>query len=241
MKYFTFSLSFMFYFFVGILISSCKTEITSETLHNTTLKASLDFAKVHETGQSNVKYDPATKANTIVYSETKLFGEHLYYGDDNENSYVEQGIRFDPNKSLDGGFAAIGFGIEYIGKGAKLPEANGKIGLNYLEVPIHFLYHYPIGSGNAYGGIGPYFAYGVGGSDGGESNFGENNGGFKRFDAGAGFMLGYKLNIGVSLDAGYDLGLANIEYASQDVKGHSRCFSINLGYQIGKLFVKNKK
>jgi outer membrane protein with beta-barrel domain len=238
MKCFTFIQSVLFYFFIGILISSCKT--VNQMLPDTTLKASLDFAKVHETGQSNVKYDPVTKANTIVYSETSpIFGNPID-DDNNENSYTEQGIRFDPGKSLNGGFGAIGFGLEYIGKGAKFFGGNGTIGLNYLEVPIHFLYHYPIGPGHAYGGLGPYFAYGIGGRDGGESSFGENNGGFKRFDAGVGFMFGYKLSMGVSLDFGYDLGLANIEYASQDVKGHSRCFSINLGYQIGKLFAKKK-
>lgn len=238
MKCFTFIRNVLFYFIICILLSSCKTEIASQMLPNTTLKASLDFAKIHETGKSNVKYDPVTKANTIVYTETTLFGEHLSYGDNKENSYTEQGVPFNPDKSLNGDFLAIGFGFEYIGKGAKFSGVNGSIGLNYLEVPIHFLYHYPIGPGNAYGGLGPYFAYGVGGSDGDESSYGENNGGFKRFDAGIGFMLGYKLNMGVSLDLGYDLGLANIEYANQDVKGHSRCFSINLGYQIGKLFVR---
>jgi hypothetical protein len=240
MKYFTFGRSIMFYFFIGILISACKTQIASQMLPNSTLKASLDFAKVHETGQSNVKYDPVTKANVIVYSETDpIFGNPIE-DDNNENSYTEQGIRFNPGKSSNSGFGAIGFGLEYIGKGAKFPGGNGTIGLNYLELPIHFLYHYPIGPGNVYGGLGPYFAYGVGGKSGDESSFGENNGGFKRFDAGIGFMVGYKLKMGVSLDVGYDLGLANVEYADQDVSGHTRCFNINLGYQIGKLFAKKK-
>ncbi len=240
MRDFTFNRSTIFYFLIGILISSCRTTDFSQMLPDATLKASLDFAKVHESGASNVKYDPVTKANVIVYSETTLFGEHFSYNDNNENSYSEQGTYLNLDKPTNAGYGALGFGLEYVGKGAKFPGGNGSVSLNYLELPIHFLYHYPVGPGNVYGGLGPYFAYGVGGKEGDISSFGDSNGGFKRFDAGLGFMLGYKLSMGVSLDIGYELGLANIEYADEDVKGHNRVFSINLGYQIGKLFAKKK-
>jgi len=240
MRDFTFNRGALFYFFIGILISSCKTTDVNEMLLNTTLKGSLDFAKAHESGPSNIKYDPVTKTNVVLYTETTLFGEHLYYGDDNENNYTEQGVYLNMEKPTSTGYGALGFGLEYVGKGAKFPGGNGSVSLNYLELPIHFLYHYSIGPGNVYGGLGPYFAYGVGGKEGDISSFGDSNGGFKRFDAGLGFMLGYKLNMGVSLDIGYDLGLANTEYADEDVKGHNRVFSINLGYQIGKLFTKKK-
>ena len=236
--YFKRLLGAYFLFASCVLFFSCRTEQMSETLHNVTYKQSQDFAKLHESGPSNINYDSKSGWNFITYTEVTIWGYHFYGEADKD---IEYGFNSASDKTVKSGFGTLGFGLEYINKGAKFSGNGGKISLNYIQVPIDFLYHYPIGPGNAYGGLGPYFAYGIGGSDGGESSFGENNGGFKRFDAGAGFLLGYKLNMGVSLDFGYDLGLANIEYASQDVKGHSRCFSINLGYQIGKLFVRNKK
>jgi hypothetical protein len=134
-------------------------------------------------------------------------------------------------------YIGLKYGLEFITKGAKDP-AGGSFSLNYLEVPLDALYHYPIGPGGLYGGLGPYFAYGVGGKSGTQNSFGENAGGYKRFDAGANFILGYKMDMGLSLDFSYDLGLVNASYPSQDISSHNRCFSINVGYQIGKFFAK---
>jgi hypothetical protein len=126
-------------------------------------------------------------------------------------------------------------------KGAKYPGNGGNVDLNYLELPLCMQYHYVLGPGNLYAGLGPYFAYGIGGKIGGVSSYGDNNGGFKRFDIGPLFMIGYKLDMGLSLDFRYDLGLADIEYADQDVKGYTRSFGFNLGYQFGKLFANRSK
>jgi hypothetical protein len=133
---------------------------------------------------------------------------------------------------------SLKYGLEYIGKGAKFSGTG--INLNYLEIPLDVVYHYPLGEGNLHGGLGPYFAYGVGGSTGGINSYGEQNGGFKRFDAGLNVVVGYTFNNGLAIDLGYDLGLANVEYANQDVTGHTRTLSLNVGYQIGRLFVKKR-
>jgi hypothetical protein len=135
----------------------------------------------------------------------------------------------------------LGLGLEYIGKGAKYKEFDGSIKLNYIEIPIHLSYYCKAGAGVFYGGLGPYFAYGIGGKSGDESSFGKDAGGYKRFDAGLSFILGYRLKMGLSLDLGYDLGLANIAYPEMDVKSHNRCLSINLGYAIGRLLFPKKK
>jgi hypothetical protein len=250
-------------------------------LQNATYKQSLDFAKLHEGGPSNLEYHEATGLNIILWSEwgrpeyaeesERIYGtndgfnnnrthiETKYYFASAKTpvkagpyyaSYVQTDARYNIYDNTVGAYipapakqstnyGAIGFGLEYVAKGGKFADA-AKIQLNYLEIPVQVVYHYFIGPGNMYGGIGPYFAYGIGGKSRNISSFGENNGGFKRFDAGAGFMLGYKLNNGASLDVGYDLGLVNVEYANQDVKGHTRNLSINLGYQIGRLLAKKK-
>jgi len=216
-------------FFVCTLFCSCQEE--QRTIERKlTLQGSADFAKLHELGISKSKYNTKTGLNVITYTEYYDVMGNPISGVDAKNDIYEAA-----GKSNMAGYGALGAGFGYVQKGAKIP-GGGTLGLNYLELPLDFRYHYPIGDGNLYAGFGPYFAYGIGGSIAGQSTYGENNGGFKRFDFGLGFRLGYKLNMGLSLDAGYDLGLANIEYASQDVTGHSRNFSINLGYQIGNLF-----
>ena len=102
-------------------------------------------------------------------------------------------------KESEGNFRLRG-GIEYIQKGAKLKSESGSDGLNYLEIPITAQYRSIIAQGYIHWGPGPYFAYGVGGKAFGVSSFGENNGGYKCFDDGLNFLLGYKSAIGISLD-----------------------------------------
>src|SRR6202012_329115 len=103
-------------------------------------------------------------------------------------------------------------GIEYIGKGAKFPGGNFNLNLNYLEIPIDVVAHVPAGPGDAHFGLGPYFAQGIGGG-GPNGIYGQDAGGFKRFDAGLNLLLGYRFDNGIAIDLGYDLGLANVEYA----------------------------
>jgi hypothetical protein len=213
-----------------LLLSGCTTEIRMMTL-----KASVDFANTHEAGPSQLTYNPKTGVNMVVYDQ--------YYFDHNNSSWSDSREEFDSVvKHIPTPGFGIGAGLEFVMKGAKEQDIDGTIGLNYLEIPIHLLYHYPLSSGELYAGFGPYLAYGVGGtikSQGfSEKSFGEDNGGYKPFDFGLGIMAGYKLPSGFSLDVSYEYGLANIAYASDDVTSHNRVFSINLGYQIGRLFNK---
>jgi hypothetical protein len=231
-------MKYSFYPLLGLalFVASCTAERTTTVLHNTTLEGSIDYGKAKESGNSAITYDSKTGENIVVTTEIDLEGENM-------NRYrQDDALRDDDPKPAGGdagGHLGLRYGLGYVGKGAKFPGGTGlSIHLNYLEVPIDVMYHYPAGPGEFRGGLGPYFAYGIGGKSGGISSFGQNNGGFKHFDAGLNFRAGYKLSNGVSLDLGYDLGLTNVEYASEDVSGHTRTFSINVGYQIGKLFAK---
>ena len=195
-------------FLVCIQLCSCKEE--QQTIsRKLTLQGSVDFAKLHELGQSNIKYNTKTGMNVITSTE-----DYDVMGTPISGVNAKDDLYEAPEKSEGTGYGALGVGFGYVQKGGKF-SGGGTIGLNYLELPLDFRYHYPIGDGNVYGSAGPYLAYGIGGSVAGESVYGENNGGFKHFDFGLGFKLGYQLNIGLSLEAGYDLGLANIEYASE--------------------------
>lgn len=223
----------------ALLFSSCAVETGSSTIwsNSLTLEGSLDAVKVRENGTSKLTYNSQTKENLVVWEEWYVLGVPMRTNSAESFSEQPGAPKPDPNDIPSLGIRA---GLEYVGKGAKFPTTGGdlKINLNYLEIPVDAVYHLPAGPGQIQAGLGPYFAYGIGGSTGGSSSFGENNGGFKRFDAGLNFLLGYKLPSGWSLRLGYDLGLANVEYASEDVSGHTRTFSVNVGYQIGKLFGK---
>jgi Outer membrane protein beta-barrel domain len=222
------------FFILGsiVLFTACTAQHRTATLQNSSVAQSIDGSDLGEAGPSKITYNPKTRTNTYIWTEYYL-GGFSGNGMNDYEPYVDSfGVR-DKDEEPDLG---LKFGLEYIGKGAKFPGAPGPgIRLNYLEIPIDVIYHYPLGPGSLRGGLGPYFAEGIGGG-GANAVYGENAGGFKRFDAGLNFTVGYKLAMGLSLDFGYDLGLANIEYANQDVTGHNRCWSINLGFQIGKLF-----
>jgi len=216
---------------IGLSVIATFSNCTS-TKSFTTAKASLDFANTLETGDSEIKYDSRTNMNIVVYHDVPLTGTLM------ENLDVERDDTVAITKPVP--YFGVGAGIEYIGKGAKSQNGGGTVGLNYLEIPMHLLYHYPLQTGSLYAGFGPYFAYGIGGQIKAtgfqESSFGEDNGGYKRFDFGLGLMVGYRLDMGASLDLSYDFGLANIAYSDLDVSSHNRCFSINIGYEIGHLF-----
>lgn len=237
--------------FLGVFLSVLNSCQESKILYQVELAQSIDFAKTKEAGTSQIYYDDRTGINEIVYSDAWLwsaFGgsgkndindisDIKHIGDFKTGAYL---LNPDAEETDEKNIGIRG-GIEYISKGAKFKTGGGSFGLNYLEVPIIPEYRFSAGTGNICVGLGPYFAYGIGGKGDGESSFGDNNGGYKRFDAGLSFLLGYKFDAGVAFSLSYDLGLANNIYPDQDVKSHNRCFSINLGYQIGKLFVKKQK
>jgi hypothetical protein len=215
-----------------IFLASCQEQ---EILRDSSLQASLDFANTHVHGPSPVSYSDFDKMNYIDY-----YPRMLTFGLPGDNSVeTNQDDHFIYDKKPDQYFS-IGSGLEFIGKGAKLQAGGGTIALNYLEIPIDALYHYTFGPGSLYGGLGPYFAYGIGGKSiiGGYSQSSFSNGNFYRFDAGIGFRLAYQLDMGIVFGLSYDLGLVNTAYSDQGAEYNNRCFSINAGYQIGRLFTK---
>lgn len=241
-----------FLFIVLSLFDSCAPTQKS-VFTGATARGSIDFPNTKETGTSSINYKPRLGENIGLFTELWLKSSLPKSGKDDINDDIYNlrsdayNLRSDallqnPDaEQEDEKNIGIRGGIEYISKGAKFKTGGGSIGLNYLEVPIIPEYRFSAGPGNICAGVGPYFAYGIGGKSFGVSSFGENNGGYKRFDAGLSFLLDYKSDAGVAFGFSYDFGLANTIYPSQDVKSHNRCFSINLGYEVGRLLVKKQK
>lgn len=129
-------------------------------------------------------------------------------------------------------------GIGYVNK--RSVDGDQKIGLHYLEVPIYALYQVDLSKGNAFGGLGPYFAYGIGGkiksktTDLKRNSFNSTNG-FKPFDGGISLTVGYRTVNDIRVRLGFDIGIANIERNSGGNKTKNRAFSVNVSCPFNKL------
>ncbi len=150
--------------------------------------------------------------------------------------------------------------LMYEGKGGK-DKASGnnseietKMRLNYITLPIDFLFkpEMPNGSGAWIIGVGPYFGYGisgktkftgnVGGAEGStsfdpfkETALGGDEAALKRFDAGANVQLGYEMASGFNIGLNANLGLVNIaNNGDSDNSSRNTNFGVTLGYTFGK-------
>jgi len=113
-----------------------------------------------------------------------------------------------------------------------------------IEVPVNAVYYIPAGTGNVFIGAGPYIGFNVSGKvktkgqEGGISIDEKNNIKFSgdekdmnRIDAGANFLLGYKLENGLLINGGYNLGLTNLVPNVTD-KISNRVLSFGIGFQF---------
>src|ERR1700741_3045086 len=121
-------------------------------------------------------------------------------------------------------------GVLFTTKGAKNEEiilgqsVSSRIKISYVEIPLNFLYKPLLGTGHLLLGVGPYVAFGVGGSTRYEgSGFDEtqdlkfqntvkttdpdNVTYMKRIDAGANLLAGYEFNNKISIQLNTQLGL----------------------------------
>lgn len=221
MKYPNGKLPFTLLFSLTIITCSCK--ISQETL-----EASADLDKQVYKGSS------ANDAGDLFAFNLSMVS-FLYRAE------IPSSKSSDDLQSDDGDDNVYGMGgLEYIAKGSKLNDASfsTKVHLDYLELPLYALYHprsAAPGSG-FFGGLGPYFAYGLGGkikstSPTGtdvQNSFGSN--GFKRFDAGITATARYIFPNSFSVRLAYDLGLANVSNEPGGLSTKNRSISINLGY-----------
>ena len=244
MKHLLFVLLFSFTV-TCFLLTSCDVEHMSEGT-KMSAEASADYSKTHEMGVSELEYDPVAGVNVCVWTEISILGQDPWTARPHLGGVLSVDDEYDIPAKKSNGSLSIKTGLGYVMKGQKFKDSDTKFTFHYLELPIFALYHYQLSeTGGLYGGLGPYFAYGLGGKmksqDFSESVFGKDHGGYKRFDAGLGFKAGYEFKSGLYADITYQLGLANLVYAEADVKSHMRCSSLSIGYVFGSLAHKERK
>jgi Outer membrane protein beta-barrel domain len=145
-------------------------------------------------------------------------------------------------------------GLSIIGKGVKISENDGNgssliftRNVMYLEIPVNAVANFKAGSGKFFIGAGPYVGFAISGkdkveaTDGGQSmsvtntlKFGTaNDSDLKSTDFGLNFLGGYELSNGLNINAGYGLGLTNLNPKSdENDKGSNRVFSVGLGFSF---------
>jgi hypothetical protein len=131
-------------------------------------------------------------------------------------------------------------GLNFAVKGAKgtqdygLYEADVKMSLSYIELPIHFVYKAELGSGKIIVGFGPYVGYGLGGKVKTEIEGETDEKGvtftnkvdadydgdvpIRPLDAGADIFFGYEFPFKLAVQFNAQLGLMNLwpEYEGVD-------------------------
>lgn len=151
-------------------------------------------------------------------------------------------------------------GLQYIGKGTKgtMPfiDNNGphtitrQLNLNYIEMPINFIYKPLLGSGHLLLGFGPYLGYCIGGkalfSGSPEvteeklvigktvpNNQTNNLTYFKPLDVGANFLVGYEFQNGLQFILNSQLGLINVNSDNaSSLSNKNTGFGLLVGYQF---------
>ena len=140
--------------------------------------------------------------------------------------------------------------INFVQKGYLLKDGSvkDKVNINYIEVPLNFVYNTKHNDG-FFIGAGPSIGVGISGKekytdkDFPEGNFddkikfGSKEEEIKRTDFGANVLAGYKFAGGFIVSGNYNLGLSNIANKSDDPEDDgtvkNRYFSIKIGYMFG--------
>jgi hypothetical protein len=143
-------------------------------------------------------------------------------------------------------------GVLYSQKGTEFDNDN-QVKLNYLEVPVNFVYKPVLGTGRMLLGFGPYVGFGIGGKvktasterevefeKAATGNPSLTTGVYKKLDAGANFLAGYEFARNLSFQVNAQLGLVNINpdfigfggTVNDETKWRNTGFGVSLGYRF---------
>lgn len=164
--------------------------------------------------------------------------------------------------SIQPGLFYSGKGFKLDGLDSRIDFGNGnvisstgeaKTHISYVQVPVNFVFNVPTSAGKFYVGAGPFASVAIRAR---VKGYGEDtytiNGqtrteredinqkieigsddGIKRFDYGATGLAGFRFSNGVSVNATYDLGLANISGGNSDEgKLKTRTIGFSLGFNF---------
>jgi hypothetical protein len=137
-------------------------------------------------------------------------------------------------------------GVLFSQKGAKWPD-NTELRLNYIEVPVNFVYKPVLGAGRMLLGFGPYVGFGLGGKlkTGRIDNKVEfekttpsyNPTVYKGIDGGANLLAGYEFANNFSFQINAQLGLTDINpEIANNANDKTKMKNTGIGLSVGKRF-----
>ncbi len=154
-----------------------------------------------------------------------------------EINFIQKGFKNTSSESI--------LGIDY--------KTEDKWRLNYVEVPLNFVFNIPMGTGKVFFGLGPNFGLGLSGDAKSKLDVGSNTSSktvdvkfdgdknanddkihLKRFDVGGNVLAGFQSDMGITLNIGYTLGLSDIapnDNSNSTLK--NRGLTLKLGYMFG--------
>lgn len=150
-----------------------------------------------------------------------------------------------PSFSIQPGVSLQGKGTKFRAEVENIANAEASLNVMSIEIPVNAVYYIPTGdAGKVFLGAGPYIGFNVSakekikGSSGNvsidESNnlkFSGSDRSMNVIDAGLNFMAGYKFSNGFLLNAGYNLGLTNNLYKSEQIHAN-RVWQFGVGFQF---------
>jgi hypothetical protein len=191
-------------------------------------------------GKSRISFRAGVHANLPLSSSFSIMPQL---------NFVSKGTKIDESETID----LFGNTYSY--------TAKGHIKMNFLELPVHFVYNQKMAGGNTFFiGAGPSFSYGLSGE--GKIDVTENDNGtidqfseqrdikfdgkdnattndeyahYKAFEFGVGIIAGYQFGKSVFVNAQFNQGLSNINPDKTD-KGETKTMYIGLG--VGFYFNK---
>ncbi len=179
--------------------------------------AQLSFAPVVGLNMANMSY--------------KLAGESL-------TSNMKMGVHLGVMaKYAIGEKLAIMPGVLFSMKGTsvELLGTKNEVSLNTLEIPVNISYGITSNEEGLYVFAGPYLGIGLSVKSGdSDIEFGDDAGKMKRMDFGANAGLGYKLPMGLMVQAQYGIGFANLAGGGDsDNSVKNNVIGITVGYFLG--------
>jgi len=157
---------------------------------------------------------------------------------------ITAGIRADVPLSENFSFRP---GLNFVQKGGKEEfdflgtQIKSTTTLNYLELPLNFVYNASAGKGKFFFGAGPVFGFGLSGKfkveSGGDEqtedvNFGDGEDEVKSFEFAGNVLAGYECASGLYFQANYNPGFSNLSNAP-DSELKTTYFGLRIGYFFG--------
>lgn len=154
-----------------------------------------------------------------------------------ELNFIQKGFKNTSNESV--------LGVDY--------NTEKKLTLNYVELPLNFVYNLQAGTGKVFFGLGPNFGFGLSGEAkskftagsttteetidvkfDGEKSPTDGKRHYKRFDVGGNVLAGYQSDMGFTFNVGYTLGFSDIApNDNSDNTLKNRGLTLKLGYMFG--------